>query len=258
MTDSFVAVGADTLWVGDSGGEGVPFVLLHPGITDSRVWDPLLGHLSHARVIRFDRRGFGRSPRATAPYSALGDLVAVLDALGLDRVHLVGNSMGGETSLALAVTAPERVASMTLLCPGISGYAFVEVEDPDLEARWAAAQQAGDVAVLAQIQVAYWCASGSDDYLDATVRASVELDVSPAAALEQENLEQWSHLGTLDIPTAVIAGELDPPDSLQASVDLAARIPGATLLRLPVDHLPQYRDPAAVAELVRSTAARAG
>jgi 3-oxoadipate enol-lactonase len=255
---STIRSGADDLWYDEIGGDGLPLVLLHPGITDSRVWDPLLPYLVGRRVIRFDRRGFGRSPRATEPYSSLGDLVALLDALGLDRVHLVGNSMGGETSLALAVTAPQRVASMTLLCPGISGYPWIEVEEsPEIEAEWARAKEARDIPAMAAVQGQVWFRSGSDDYLDQEVLHATELDHSPAAELEQENPEQWSQLGGLDIPTTVIAAELDPADSLQASLDLAEKIPGAVLVRLPVDHAPQYRDPAAVAEAVLATADRA-
>jgi len=258
-----VRLGADELWYDDiesdspADAPGPPIVLLHPGVTDSRIWDPLLPQLVGHRVIRFDRRGFGRSPRATERYSAMGDLVGVLDALGIERAHLVGNSMGGETSLALAVTAPERVASLTLLCPGINGYPWPEVDDPELEAEWMRCKEAGDVAGLAAIQRQIWFASGSDDYLDAEVLASVELDFSAAAALEDENPEQWSHLAEITLPTTVIAGELDPEDSLQASVDIAAKIPGAVLVRLPTDHVPQYREPEVVAETILATVARA-
>ena len=253
-----VTAGADRLWYDDTGGDGVPFVLLHPGITDSGVWDPLLPHLEGHRVVRFDRRGFGRSPRATQPYRAMDDLVAVLDTLSIERAHLVGNSMGGETSLALAVTAPERVASMTLLCPGISGYAFIEVEDPELEAAWDAAKAADDVPEMAAIQLRYWCASGADSWLERQLLHATELDLSDAAKLERPNPDQWEAAASLAIPTSVIAGELDPEDSLQASIDLAARIPGAELVRLDVDHVPQYREPGVVAEVTLRTAARAG
>lgn len=257
MLDALVPVGNDRIWVDDSGGEGVPFVLLHPGIADSRVWDPMLPHLGLRRIVRFDRRGFGRSPRATATYTSLGDLTAVLDGLGIERAHLVGNSMGGEASLALAVTAPERVASLTLLCPGINGYPWGDGdEDPALEAAWERAKADQDLAAMAAVQGRIWFRSGSDDYLDGQVLAATELDVGPAAAFEQENPEQWSRVGSLDLPTAVIAAELDPADSLQASLDLADRIPGAILVRLPVDHVPQYRDPGAVAEVVLATAQR--
>ena len=258
---STVRLGADELWYDDSDPESgaAPLVLLHPGIADSRVWDPLLPQLVGKRVIRFDRRGFGRSPRATENYSALGDLVGLLDALGIETAHLVGNSMGGETSLALAVTAPERVASLTLLCPGIGGYPWVEVEeDPEIEAEWARAKEAGDVPAMAAVQGQVWFRSGRDDYLDEQVLKSTELDNSEAAAFEQENPEQWARVGAITAPTTVIAGELDPADSLQASIDLAAEIPGALLVRLPVDHVPQYREPEAVAEAVLATVDRAG
>jgi pimeloyl-ACP methyl ester carboxylesterase len=251
-----VRLGADDLWYDDIGGAGTPLVLLHPGITDSRVWDPLLPHLVGRRVIRFDRRGFGRSPRATESYTAMGDLVGLLDALGIERAHLVGNSMGGETSLALAVTVPERVSSMTLLCPGINGYPWPEDDPPELIAEWERCQEERDVAGMITLLTQTWFADGSDDYLDEQVRHTVELDFSAAAELEQKNPEQWSHADSLAVRTTVIAGESDPADSLQASIDLAERIPGAVLVRLPVDHVPQYREPGAVAEAVLATADR--
>lgn len=256
--DEHVAVGPDHLWYDETAGDGLPLVLLHPGVADSRVWDPLLSRLAGRRVVRFDRRGFGRSPRATVSHTALGDLVAVLDALGYERAHLVGNSMGGETALALAVTNPDRVASLTLLCPGINGYPWPETEeDPEIEAAWSRAKEAGDAATMAEIAGRVWFASGSDDYLDEQVLLSTELDLSPAAEFEQPNPEQWSQVAAINVPTTVIVGELDPADSRQASIDLAAAIPGAVLVTLPTDHVPQYREPDEVAEVVLATAARA-
>jgi 3-oxoadipate enol-lactonase len=245
-----LVVGADLLWYDDTGGAGVPLVLLHPGITDSTIWDRLLPLLDGHRVIRFDRRGFGQSPPATEEFSGHGDLIALLDGLGVDRAHLVGNSMGADASLSLAVTDPGRVASMTLLCPGITGYPWPDDDDPDLVAAWTRCKEARDVAGLAALQERIWFASGTDAYLSDQVLRSTELDFSPAGELEQQNPEQWSHVDTITAPTTVIAGSLDPADSLQASLDLAARIPGAELVRLDVDHVPQYRDPEAVARTI--------
>jgi 3-oxoadipate enol-lactonase len=251
-------VGADRLWVEDSGGSGNPLVLLHPGIMDSTIWDRLLPLLGERRVVRFDRRGFGQSPVATEEFQALSDLVAVLDHLDVEQAHLVGNSMGGETSLALAVTAPERVASLTLLCPGVGGYPWPDPapEEEELYARYQAAKEARDVAALVEIGLGEWCRSGTDDYLTEQMRRSTEADFLQGD-LEQPNPEQWDLLDTVTAPTTVIAGALDPADSLQASLDLAEEVPGAELVRLDVDHLPQYRDPAAVAEAVLRTVDRA-
>jgi pimeloyl-ACP methyl ester carboxylesterase len=255
--ESFVPAGADRLWIHDVGGDGVPVVLLHPGIMDSTIWDRVLPLLEGQRVVRFDRRGFGQSPRATESFNALADLVTVLDHLGADRAHLVGNSMGGETSLALAVTHPGRVASMTLLCPGIGGYPWPDPtpEEQDLYRRYQEAKATRDVDALVEIGLGEWCAAGADGYLADQIRRSMEADFAQDD-LEQPNPEQWDRLGDLDVPTTVIAGSLDPADSLQASLDLADRIPGAELHRLEVDHLPQYRDPQAVAGIVLRTLAR--
>ena len=62
MTSTMVAVDGGTVWADDSGGDGPPLVLLHPGVGDSRIWDPVLAPLTAKyRVIRYDARGFGQS-----------------------------------------------------------------------------------------------------------------------------------------------------------------------------------------------------
>ncbi len=184
--------------------------------------------------------------------------MAVLDHLGLDRVHLVGNSMGGEASLALAVTHPERVASMTLLCPGIGGYPWPEAtpEEEALMERYRVLTEAKDLPGLAALGLEVWCRSGADDYLTEQLEATTTADLAQGK-LEQPNPDQWDLLPGLAVPTTVIAGELDPSDSLQASLDLAVQIPDAALVRLETDHLPQYRDPEAVAAAIEDTIARA-
>ena len=253
-----IPAGSDRLWADDSGGSDVPVVLLHPGIMDSTIWDRMLPLPGDHRVVRFDRRGFGQSPRANESFNAMTDLVAVLDHVGAERAHLVGNSMGGETSLALAVTHPDRVHSMTLLCPGIGGYPWPDPspEEQDLYRRYREAKEARDIDTLVEIGLREWCRSGADDYLTGQMRRSTELDFVHDD-LEEPNPEQWEVLDKVVAPTTVIAGTLDPADSLQASLDLAEKIPGAELVRLDVDHLPQYRDPEAVAAAVKRTVARA-
>ena len=243
--------GPGQLWTEDRAGDGVPLVLLHPGITDSRIWEPLLPHLAGRRVVRFDRRGFGRTPISTEPFLPTNDLATVIDGLGLEQVHLVGNSMGGETSLAYAVAHPERVASMTLLCPGISGYPWPESspEDAELEEAWGAAKQAGDVETLRELAIGQWYADGADDYLREQMTLTMAADAAQGE-LEQEHPAHWEAVAGLGMPVTVIAAEKDPRDSLQASLDLAEKVPGARLVRLDTDHVPQYRMPAEVAAAV--------
>jgi pimeloyl-ACP methyl ester carboxylesterase len=254
--ETMLAVGGDRLWLEDLGGDGPPVVLLHPGIHDSTVWDPVLPLLAGMRLVRFDRRAFGRSAPATEGYRTMDDLVAVLDHLGLDEAHLVGNSMGGETSLALALERPERVASLTLLAPGITGYPWPD--ESELEAEYDALLAAGDHAGLVDFAARLWCAVGVDDALRAQL-TSAEAAESNLDRYGERNPEQWSRAQQVTAPTTVVVGGRDYPAATAACVALAGRILTAELVRLPeCDHLPSLRDPAAVADAVRRTVARAG
>ena len=125
MHDRTIA-GADgaALRVGDDGA-GIAVVLLH-GLSSTRRYVVMgsrsLQRSGH-RVVGYDARGHGSSSPAPSPeaygYDALcGDLVAVLDALGLDRAMLAGVSMGAHTILRLALEQPERVAGLVVITPG--------------------------------------------------------------------------------------------------------------------------------------------
>ncbi len=252
-----VEVGADRVWVADTGGDGPVVVLVHPGIHDATVWEPVLPLLEDFRVVRYDARGYGRSPFATEEFRAGDDLAAVLDARGLDRIHLVGNSMGGRTSLSFTLAQPERVRSLTVLAPGILGYPWAD-DDPALERAYAEALESGDRDAMIEVSRRIWCAAGTDDALLARLGAAYDADVAQEG-LELDDPEQWSRVDTIDAPTAVVIGTIDVASMVTASTDLAAAVPGAELVRLEgVDHLPSLRAPQTVADVVRRTADRAG
>ena len=103
------------------GGQPAPVVLLHPGLAGNgqlyRQWVPVLA--DRFRVLRVDARGQGMSPRpAGYDWSLDGfvaDIIAVLNQHGIKRVHWVGASGGGIIGQHAAISAPDRVASLTLL-----------------------------------------------------------------------------------------------------------------------------------------------
>lgn len=245
-----IETGRDHLQVEDSGGDGPPVVLLHPGIADMRVWDPMWPALTEThRVIRYDMRGYGGSSQPTEPYDWISDLHRVLDHAGLDSAHLVGNSMGGATALAMALDAPKRVRSLVLLAPGISGYPWPE--EPELSERWLALAETGDRAGLVELMLEVWCGAGHDPFVRDLVTGA-----SGAEAGEQaywRELEPaWDRLGELTIPTVLMVGDLDPASMVEATTAAAARIPSARLIRIPdVDHLPQVRVPDLVVTTIR-------
>ena len=118
-------------------GSGEPTVLLLPtwSIVHSRHWKAQIGYLArHLRVITFDGRGSGRSdrPSETAAYrdaEIVADAIAVLDAVGCERVVLAGISCGGRYALHLAARHPERVLGAFVIGPSL------RILSPPLEAR---------------------------------------------------------------------------------------------------------------------------
>ncbi|KDN81600.1 alpha/beta hydrolase [Kitasatospora cheerisanensis KCTC 2395] len=253
--DGLVRVRGGDVWAADSGGDRPPLVLLHPGVGDSRIWDGLLPELTRRhRVIRYDVRGYGRSPRPTTAYSNLADLYAVLDHFGLHRVHLVGCSMGGGTALGLALRQPERAASLVLVCPGVPGYPWPA--EPEADAEYDRLVAADDLDGLTAFGLREWAAAGSDPAAVAQLR-------SAARAWPGEDLHQqpdppvFGRLGELTgIPATVLIGDLDRRPAIDCAEQTAARL-RCELLRLPgVDHLPPLRTPDAILRVIDKPATR--
>ena len=154
-----IAVDDGEVWTDDSGGDGPPLVLLHPGIGDSRIWEPVLPALTASyRVVRYDARGFGRSPAPTAKFSLLADLISVLGSYGLDRAAFVGCSQGGGSALGLTLEQPARVSALVLLCP-VSRATRGQREPDELDAEYERALDAGDVDALADLLQRIWSAA---------------------------------------------------------------------------------------------------
>jgi 3-oxoadipate enol-lactonase len=103
----------------ETSGAGTPLVLTHGLGDDLHFWDNVAETLEpHRRVVRWDVRGFGLSDKPPGPYSPAmlaADLAALLDALGIDRAHLAGLSMGGVIAQRFALDFPERVRSLVLI-----------------------------------------------------------------------------------------------------------------------------------------------
>jgi pimeloyl-ACP methyl ester carboxylesterase len=107
----------------DEAGSGPAVVLCHAGIADRRMWTgPFQALAAGGRVVRFDWRGYGESGPATADHTLHADLLGLLDALDIDRAVLAGCSAGGAAALDTALTAPDRVAGLVLVGPGLSGH----------------------------------------------------------------------------------------------------------------------------------------
>lgn len=100
-------------------GEGEPLLLLHGGLVSRAEWQPQVGYFAQRgyRVVTCDLRGHGESGTSPDPYSIslfAGDIVGLLDAIGLDVAACCGHSLGGMVAQELAIRYPERVRALVL------------------------------------------------------------------------------------------------------------------------------------------------
>jgi pimeloyl-ACP methyl ester carboxylesterase len=258
VTEVMIAVDGGEVWADDSGGDGPPLVLLHPGVGDSRIWEPVLPALTASyRVIRYDARGFGRSPAPAVGFSLLADLISVLGYYGLGRAAFVGCSQGGGSALGLALEQPARVSALVLLCPGIPGFPWPEEPD-ELDAEYERALGAGDVDALAGIMQRVWGRGGPDSAVMEQLRSAARAEIATGDR-QQSDPPVYDRLGEIAVPTSLLVGDADYPPLIQSNREAAARIPGCELTVVPgMDHLPPLREPDLVLRTIKGTLARAG
>ena len=244
-----LSAGADKIWAEDSGGPGDVLVLLHEGVGDARMWDPVWSRLtSDHRVIRYDVRGFGRSAAATEEFALLDDLRAVLAHFGVETAHVVGCSMGGGTALEFALAEPDRVKSLTLLCPGIGGYPYPAT--PELDEACEALAEAGDDEGIIGLLLDVWARAGDDPLVTDLMQSAMQA-WEGEEEFEREGEPTFDRLGDLRAPAVLMVGDLDDAALIASNEEAATRIPGCALIRMPgVDHYPTVRAPGLVADTI--------
>lgn len=236
------------LWY-DESGEGSPVVLLHEGVVDSRIWDPVVPLLRERhRVVRYDQRGFGRSPMPDGPYSLVDDLVSVLDAAQIDRAALVGCSRGGGIALTAALEHPDRVSALVLAGSDLPGHRFDVSWSSDQIARWEAADAADEFAAMAELDMEAWAPMGADDELRAMFVENAVGSNGEHATTDEPVAER---VGEIAAPTLVITGGRDVPGINDVGDLLARRIPGARQAVIEeADHMIPWRSPEELSHLI--------
>lgn len=251
MTRSFEVVVPGGRLFAEETGDGEAVLLLHAGVADRRVFDATMPALAAAgfRTIRYDARGLGRSEAGPEPYSLVADALAVLAAAGVDAAHFVGLSQGAATSVDVALAAPQRVRSLTLIAPGLSGHPLPQL--PGYPDRLAAYER-GDAAGLALETARLWAplsAPGFDDAAAGVIRAQQDRFMQDELEIEEPSAVE--RLGAVQARTLVVLGEQDLPEIAEVGRVLTAGIPGARAVTLPdADHMLPLRVPGTLHELL--------
>lgn len=247
MQDSgFVDVAGGRLYY-EADGSGHPMLLIHGNLGDLRMWDDhAAGFAERYRVIRYDRRGFGRSKTGPVAFSNRADALAVLAQArpGAGSCHLIGQSMGGTIALDLTIERSEVVDSLTLVNGGASGF---QAQLPDgvtpppfdkMGRLWEAKawEQLADLET--QVWVDGWGQPSTrvdhelrgrvHDWILATYQA--ENEEGRPQALEPPAADR---LGEVRAPTLVMIGTVDEPGGVINGRRMAELISGARLVELP-------------------------
>jgi pimeloyl-ACP methyl ester carboxylesterase len=223
------------IWYTDSGGTGVPVVLLHAATGSSQVWEHQTPAFVKAgyRVIAYDRRGFGRTTidaAGTQPGTGADDLQGLLNHLRIDRFHLLGTAAGGFVAIDYALSFPHRLRSL-VVANSVGG-----VQDEDFLEMGRRVRPASFTAMPVEIREL------GPSYRVENPRGTerwVELERSNRApgpqgpAQTMRNRVTFAALEAIKLPTLLMTGDADmfaPPAVLRM---FAAHIKGARSVVVP-------------------------
>jgi 3-oxoadipate enol-lactonase len=220
------------------------------------------------RTVRYDLRGFGRSPLPPQPYSHGRDLIALLEQLRIEQAALVGASLGGRVALEVAVAHPQVVDALVLADAALPGFAWSD----QVRASWAeedAARERGDLDAAVDTNLRMWVDgprrptttvdSAVREHVRQMQRRAFELQVPVWEDAAEELLvsDLAQRLAEVRAPTLVLVGEEDVSDFHQIAAQLTREIPSAQHAVIPnAAHLPSLERPAAFNELVLRFLAR--
>jgi pimeloyl-ACP methyl ester carboxylesterase len=246
----------------DLRGAGPNLVLLHAGICNRHMYDPLVEAFeSDFRILNYDQASFGDSPAPPDPISPVHDLFGLMDAAGMPEAVLVATSFGTRVAFDATLANPQRVRAVVAAGPGLSGRAASD-SMVALNAEVDGAIDAGDLTLANELEMRIWLDGvGRRDPVDPGVRntvaamnyvllqdavAGAELSELPPRRPATENLT------SIRCPVLLVVGEYDQPHVRDTARMIAEQAPAANLVTVPATaHLPSLERPKFFNELLR-------
>lgn len=250
---AFLEVDGVRVYYEECGAGPEAVVLLHDGVVNSAVWDDVWpAFCNRFHTVRYDRRGYGRSPATTKPYYEADDLAALLHDRKISHAALVASSHGGQVAMEFSFRYTEFVRDLVLVGPGVTGFPYSEHfimreianaksdKVPDLIAAWA--------------QDPFLIVSGHDK---ARKRLNDLLTASPQDLTHNDmplpEKPIFPYIRELRVPTLILIGSGDIADNEAVAGALVMAIPGAVRVVVPdTGHLMYLEKPAEFLSLVSS------
>ena len=233
----------------EESGEGTPMVFVHEFAGDHRSFEPQMRHFARCyRCVAYNARGYPPSqvPEAVASYSqdrARDDILAVLDALAIERAHIVGISMGSLATLHFGLHYPDRAVSLTL---GGCGYGAGQSQREQFRSEAASFAARIEAEGMSKVAAEYGRGPARVQFENKDPRGCAELiaqlaehsslgSVNTLRGVQMERPSVYDleeALAALEVPTLIMAGDEDEP-CLEASLYLKRAIPSAGFTLLP-------------------------
>jgi 3-oxoadipate enol-lactonase len=212
------------------GGDALPIIFLHGVGSDKSVWRPQLDHYgANRRAIALDYPGYGESElvEGATRDDFAASILAAMDALGIDRAHVCGLSLGGVIAIAMHAAAPSRCASMI-----IADSFAVHPDGQGIYDRSVAASQAMTMRELAEARSGLLLGSAASDELRREVvetMAAIDPWVYRVGAEAVWLADQRDRASAISVPTLIIVGDEDGITPPSLSEELKQLIPGSRL-----------------------------
>ncbi len=245
---AFVEVDGSRLYFEECGAGPKAVLLLHDGVVNSAVWDdvwPAFCKQFHA--IRYDRRGYGRSPATTKPYHEADDVAALLLDRKVSQAALVASSHGGNVALNFALRFPAQISGLVLIGPAAEGFPYSE----HFLMAQLAFQNAKD-PVEVRVQSTYFIVPGNDaarEHLRKLITAAPQDHKHNDMPLPEKPV--FPYVRDLKTPTLILIGSGDIADNQAVAGALVMAIPGAQRVVVPdTGHLMYLEKPEVFSSLV--------
>ena len=227
------------------GGDGLPIVFLHGVGSDKSVWAPQLAHFGKSRrALAFDYPGYGESEfiegATRDDYAA--SIFAALDALGVERAHVCGLSLGGVIALAMHSAAPSRTASLI-----IADSFAVHPDGQGIHDRSVGASRSMSMRAMAESRVGVLLGSAATDELRREVidtMAAIDPDAFRLGAAAVWLADQRQRAADVSVPTLILVGDEDVVTPPALSEELQRLVADAILEVIPSSgHLANAEQP---------------
>jgi 3-oxoadipate enol-lactonase len=244
----------------DSAGQGETAVFfIHAGICNMSMWDEQWDVFAQRyRVGRYDTRGWGKSATQNVEFRNCDDVIAVLDAIGIQKAVLIGCSRGGTIAMDTALTYPHRVSGLVMVCSAPNGYdpgmAQIPAQEQEAYGIMESLEKAGDIHAQTDYEVHFWVDGlhRTPEQVDTALRERVRAmilantvhDASLGTPIMLEPLAT-ERLNEIRVPTLIVLGLGDSYHShlaaqaMQAGIANAQRVDFADVAHLPSMEIPQ-------------------